>query len=117
MPELFLDSRRKVIEKECMNKNPDFNMPSVASRDRQDHLHQFEEQINKLGKKSLDLLVKKLNYLCLDFDPYALEMSTEAQNIINEFQLDQFIYNPFEFTNVVLQMLDKTENLIKSREH
>jgi hypothetical protein len=103
--------------KEGMNKNPDYVSPSEANGDRKDHLQRFEEYINKLGKKNLDLVIKKLNYLCLDFDPYQLEKSTEAQNILDEFELEQFCSNPFDFTNVVLQMLDKTENLIKSREH
>lgn len=100
-----------------MNKNPEYARPVMGSGDKTDHLHRFEEYINKLGKKNLDLVIKKLNYLCLDFDPYALDKSTEAENILNEFELDQFCSNPFDFTNVVLQMMDITENLHKSREH
>jgi hypothetical protein len=105
------------MRKGCMNKNPDFARPMMASGDKTDHLQRFEEYINKLGKKSLDLVIKKLNYLCLDFDPFELDRSQEAENILEEFELEQFCSNPFDFTNVVLQMLDKTENLIKSREH
>lgn len=100
-----------------MNKNPEYVKPVMAVGDKADHLLRFEEYINKLGKKNLDLVIKKLNYLCLDFDPFELHRSNEAENILAEYELEQFCSNPFEFTNVVLQMLDKTENLIKSREH
>lgn len=100
-----------------MNKNPINITPSEVDGYRTSHLHNFEEYINKLGKKNLDLVIKKLNYLCLDFDPYQLDRSQEVQNIIDEFELEHFCSNPFDFTNTVLQMMDKTENLIKSREH
>jgi hypothetical protein len=100
-----------------MEKNPQKTKLLGSYGGKEDHLHQFEEHIKSLGKKNLDLTIKKLNFLCLHFDPYALERTTEAENIINEYELDQFCSNPFEFTNIVLQMLDKTENLIKSREH
>tara|TARA_Y100000385_G_C13022156_1_gene606683 strand:- start:21 stop:338 length:318 start_codon:yes stop_codon:yes gene_type:complete len=105
------------MRKEPMNKNPEYARLVMVSGDKTDHLQRFEEYINKLGKKNLDLVIKKLNYLCLDFDPYALDKSSETENILDEFELDQFCSNPFDFTNVVLQMMDVTENLIKSREH
>lgn len=103
--------------KEFMNINPDFVAPSGLHGDKADHLQVFEEYINKLGKKELELVIKKLNYLCLDFDPYLMEKSTDVENTLNEFELNSFCSNPFKFTNILLQMLDKTENLIKSREH
>ena len=117
MPEHFLDSKHKEMRKDPMNKNPDYAKPVMGSGDKADHLQRLEEYINKLGKKNLELVIKKLNYLCLDFDPYAADTSTEAENILDEFELDQFCSNPFDFTNVVLQMMDITENLKKSREH
>jgi hypothetical protein len=77
----------------------------------------FEESLIEMTKDQLDLAIKKLNFLCLNFDPYSNYVSTEVENILSEYQLTDYISNPFEFTNIVLQILDKTENTIKSRVH
>lgn len=77
----------------------------------------FETSIKSMDSKALKMVIKKLNFLCLNFDPYSEHMSTEVENIINEYDLTPYTSNPFEFTNVVLQILDKTENIIKSRVH
>lgn len=83
----------------------------------QDLICRFDKYIIKLGRKELDIVIKKLNFLCLNFDPYDQEPSIEVENILNEFELNDYLTNPFEFTNIVLQMLDKTDNLKKSRVH
>ena len=77
----------------------------------------FEENLLKLDKQELDLVIKKLSFLCLNYDPYDSDIEDEVENIINEYQLEEYTSNPFEFTNIVLQILDKTENIIKSRVH
>jgi hypothetical protein len=77
----------------------------------------FEENLKAMTKQQLDLAIKKLNFLCLNFDPYSDHISTEVENILSEYKLSDYISNPFEFTNIVLQILDKTENTIKSRVH
>jgi hypothetical protein len=100
-----------------MNKNPNMDRSATAHGDKLDHLQRFEDHIKSLGRKNLDLVLKKLNFLCLDFDPYSDGMSQEAENLIEEFELSSYCSNPFDFTNVILQMLDKVENLKKSREH
>lgn len=70
-------------------------------------------------KKSLDglkLCQKKLNFLCLEFDPFnADELTIEEENILDEYNLRETIKNPFEFTNVILQMLDIVEGEQKKR--
>lgn len=61
---------------------------------------------------------KKLNFLCMEFDPYTdTELTQEEQNIIEEYELSDYIGNPFAFTNIVLQMMDILETEIKSRSH
>lgn len=81
------------------------------------HLSELSSWISNMSDKELALTIKKLNFLCLNFDPYKEYISHEVENIIKEFSLDNFMHNPFEFTNIVLQILDKTENIIKSRAH
>ncbi|MEX0798246.1 MAG: hypothetical protein WD025_02310 [Bacteriovoracaceae bacterium] len=81
-------------------------------------LEKFKARISKYGRKELDLVNKKLNFLCLEFDPYNdLERSQEEQNIIDEYELNDSLNNPFNFTNIILQMLDALETEIKSRSH
>lgn len=102
----------KTMEKRTSTgkQNADSNSP--------ESLKEFQTYVSKLGKKELALVQKKLNYLCLEFDPYNdTELTQEEQNIIEEYELSDYVGNPFAFTNVVLQMMDALENEIKSRSH
>lgn len=100
-----------------MENRSKLGIPSQGVNNRQDLINRFEQHINQLGKKELDLVIKKLNFVCLNFDPYEQEPTTEVENIMIDYELNEFMTNPFDFTNIVLQMLDKTDNLKKSREH
>jgi hypothetical protein len=100
-----------------MENRSKLGIPSLEENSRQDLIYRFEIHINKLGKKELDLVIKKLNYVCLNFDPYGQEPSIEVDNIMMDYELNEFTSNPFDFTNILLQMLDKTDNLKKSRAH
>jgi len=110
-----------VSSKSCENsfmKNRSKLGPAQTSETNvQDLITRFDNYINKLGRKELDIVIKKLNFLCLNFDPYDQEPSVEVENILNEYELEDYLANPFEFTNILLQMLDKTDNLKKSRVH
>lgn len=92
--------------------------PAGQNKDHQASLDEFKSYIQKVGRKELGLVQKKLNFLCLEFDPYQDdELSDEEKNIIEEFELSGLLGNPFAFTNVVLQMMDALEGEIKSRSH
>lgn len=70
----------------------------------------FKFETKKKSRDGLKLCLKKLNYLCLEFDPFnADELTIEEENILNEYRLRETIKNPFEFTNIILQMLDIVE--------
>jgi hypothetical protein len=76
----------------------------------------FTNELSRASSKSIGLIQKKLNFLCLELDPYnALDLSNEEENILNEFHLKDFLTNPFEFTNIVLQLLNITELELKKR--
>lgn len=78
----------------------------------------FKDELSKKSLDGLTTILKKLNYLCLNFDPYNnLHLRQEEENILNEFELKEYLNNPFHFTNIILQMLDKTESEIKARKH
>lgn len=68
-------------------------------------------------KKALNLMVKKLNFLCHEFDPFdALNTNNEIDNIIDEFHLREYLGNPFEFTRHLLKLLDDVEQKIKEKQ-
>ncbi len=98
-------------------KTKSINSTQASLDDKKELIENFQIKLENLNKEQLDLMVKKLNFLCLNYDPYQLDMGQEVENIINEYELSSFTSNPFEFTNILLQMLDKTENTIKSRVH
>lgn len=63
------------------------------------------------------VLYQKYQDLCLNFDPYSYgekpEMDLETKQLILELELEKYLENPFEFTNIVLKRLDELENRIK----
>lgn len=51
----------------------------------------------------------------MEFDPYqAEEASQTVANILEEFSLNEYISNPFDFTNIVLRLLDIAEEKVKN---
>lgn len=77
----------------------------------------FKFETENLSKKELQTAFAQLNFLCLNYDPYQPEnMTSELKEIINKFNLESTLSNPFDFTNSVLQYLDSIEtqlNLIQ----
>lgn len=67
--------------------------------------------------KSLKTHQKTLQFLAQDYDPFTSEVSSEARQILETYQLDGLLSDPFQFTNVLLQMLDLLEERIKTFIH
>ena len=86
--------------------------PSLA----QDRALIFKNEIEKLELSELKMVLKKLNYLSFQIDPYRIdEMAEEEKNIIEEFDLGSFLENPFAITNMLLKMIDLTESAINKQ--
>lgn len=76
------------------------------------HKHNFFES----EKEGLELTIKKLQFLCNDYDPYQPDsISNESLNIVKEFDLEEYLPNPFVFTNHLLQILDKYQTQLSER--
>lgn len=56
---------------------------------------------------TLELHQKRLQFLAQNFDPFAGDVDNECQQILNFYAIE--IQDPFQFTNLVLQMLDALE--------
>lgn len=71
---------------------------------------EFKNEIESLDISAQKMILKKLNFLSFQIDPYDTDiLSSEEKNIISEFRLANFMDNPFEFTNILLKMIDITE--------
>ena len=94
------------------------NLNQTTHEEKFNFITEVISDFSNYNLQELKLAHTKLNFLCINFDPYAAdEKSNEVENILNEFKLNDFIANPFEFTNIVLQILDKLDNEIKNRKH
>ncbi|MFP5491009.1 MAG: hypothetical protein ACLGG0_05885 [Bacteriovoracia bacterium] len=64
------------------------------------------------SNKTLELHQKRLQFLAQNFDPFAGQVDNECQQILNFYSIQ--IQDPFQFTNLVLQMLDALEERTRS---
>lgn len=63
---------------------------------------------------AVELLMKKLQFLGLNFDPFQNESSTECNEIMNQLGLTAHMQNPYLATNILLRLLDKTEERLNN---
>ena len=66
--------------------------------------------MNSFG--DLEMLMKKLQYLGLHFDPFDQVVSSECQEILKQLDLIEQFQNPYQATNMLLRLLDLTEERI-----
>ncbi len=62
----------------------------------------------------VELLMKKLQFLGLNFDPFQNESSTECTEIMNQLGITTHMQNPYLATNILLRLLDKTEERLNN---
>jgi hypothetical protein len=80
------------------------------------HINNFKNEMNSKSRDGLEMALKRINYLCDNVDPYnSLDLAIEEENIINLYELKGFLSNPFDFTNIILQMIDVVEAQLKSK--
>ena len=63
---------------------------------------------------AVELLMKKLQFLGLNFDPFQNESSPECNEIMNQLGLTTHMQNPYLATNILLRLLDKTEERLNN---
>lgn len=80
----------------------------------QDFRESFKHALSTLHDySSVDLIFKKLNFLGLHFDPFQEATIPEVRQIIEQMNLEIHLSNPYQATNLLLQLLDDTEERIK----
>jgi hypothetical protein len=59
--------------------------------------------------QDVELLMLKLQFLGMNFDPFGQDVSSECQQVMDNLGLTHHLKNPYLATNILLRLLDKTE--------
>lgn len=62
----------------------------------------------------VEKLMKKLQFLGINFDPFQDEVSPEVSQIMENLALKEHMKNPYLATNILLRLLDKTEERLNN---
>jgi hypothetical protein len=74
----------------------------------------FENQLQLITNVSeAEMLLKKLQFLGLHFDPFQIEIKSECLQILDQLKLSEHLSNPYLATNILLRLLDLTEEKLK----
>lgn len=72
-------------------------------------------EMNDLVK--VDILMKKLQFIGINFDPFMPEIGDECEQIMENLGLTPHMKNPYTATNILLRLLDKTEERLNNLKH
>jgi hypothetical protein len=75
---------------------------------------EFEKRLLVTGLSDAEMTMKKLKFLGLNYDPFGSEVTTECQQIMDNLGLSQHLKNPYLATNILLRLLDKTEERVNN---
>jgi hypothetical protein len=89
---------------------PKQDISPIHAETPESFVSQFETQLQAMNQpETVELLYKKLQYLGLHFDPFDSESTSEVQEVISNLGLAEQFRNPYQATNLLLRLLDKTE--------
>jgi hypothetical protein len=88
-----------------------------ASETPENFVLKFEQNLLVLSLFEAELTMKKLKFLGLNFDPFGPQVSQECQQIMESLGLTQHLTNPYLATNILLRLLDKTEERVNNLKH
>ncbi len=83
---------------------------SQGEQGHEDYVRSFEAHLqNTNDLAEIELLMKKLQFLGLHFDPFETVVPKECQDIMTSLGVAEHLRNPYLATNILLRLLDKTE--------
>ena len=88
-----------------------------ASETPENFVMKFEQNLLVLSLFEAELTMTKLKFLGLNFDPFGPQASQECQQIMESLGLTQHLTNPYLATNILLRLLDKTEERVNNLKH
>ncbi len=75
----------------------------------------FEKNLQNMHDVfEVELLMKKLQFIGLNFDPFAEEVPSECLAAMDSLALTKHLTNPYLATNILLRLLDKTEERLNN---
>ena len=75
----------------------------------------FEKKVAEIKNVfELEVLMKKLQFLGLNFDPFQNEHGDECEQILDQLELSEHLKNPYQATNILLRLLDITEERLNN---
>jgi hypothetical protein len=80
----------------------------------EDFVTEFEKKILAYGILEAELIMTKLKFLGVNYDPFNPEVTTECQQIMENLGLTDHLQNPYLATNILLRLLDKTEERVNN---
>lgn len=75
---------------------------------------EFEKRLLAISLLEAELTMTKLKFLGLNFDPFNQDVSSECQQIMDNLGLTEHLKNPYLATNILLRLLDKTEEQVNN---
>ena len=75
---------------------------------------EFEKMLLATGILEAELIMTKLKYLGINFDPFNPDITSECQQIMNNLKLTDHLKNPYLATNILVRLLDKTEEQVNN---
>ncbi len=90
------------------------NTPAAATETPENFVLEFEKNLMAKGLIEAELTMTKLKYLGLNFDPFHNEVTSECQQIMENLGLTEHLKNPYLATNILLRLLDKTEERVNN---
>ena len=81
----------------------------------EDYCSGFEKKLEQMNEFSeVEKLLLKLQFLGNNYDPFFGRPEDECQQICDHLQLSAHLQNPYEATNIILRLLDKTEERLNA---
>jgi len=86
-----------------------------VTNSHEDYVVSFEKNLLEIKSVvEVELIMKKLQFLGLNFDPFQNEVGSECEQIMNQLKIADHMKNPYLATNILLRLLDKTEERINN---
>jgi len=91
------------------------SLPQIEKETHDAYMATFELNLMKMkNAEEVDLLFKKLKFLGLNFDPFNPEISEECKQVMESLGVSEHLKNPYLATNILLRLLDKTEERLNN---
>lgn len=82
----------------------------ISGERPEDFVISFEKNLLLLQSvPEVETLMKKLQFLGINYDPFQEEVSGECRQVMENLGLTRHLQNPYQATNILLRLLDKTE--------